>query len=211
MLPTTGAAWPDSNFAARVPERTTPEQFRQMIRNLLVERFQLKLHLEQKEMAVLELTVGEKGLRMKESAPGAVREEEDPWNVPDASMGHDGYPEFPPGHSGLRGLNGHYRWTGFGLSLPEIVKTLSFQLGRPVIDATGLKGKFDIQLTWAIDVAAALEMSGHRDEIGALPDSGPGPTLIHAVQDQLGLKLTSRKGSGEVVVVDHLEKAPVGN
>jgi uncharacterized protein (TIGR03435 family) len=107
---------------------------------------------------------------------------------------------------------GHYRWTGFNLSMQEIVKTLSGQLGRPVVDATGLKGKYDINMTWTIDLAWVLESSGRRDLIPDLPDSGPnGPTLIHAVRDQLGLQLISKKGPGEIVVVDHVEKVPIEN
>jgi uncharacterized protein (TIGR03435 family) len=101
---------------------------------------------------------------------------------------------------------------GFRLALPEIVKTLSFHLGRPVIDATGLTGKYDIDMRWGIDIAWLLERSGHRDEIGDLPDSGPpGPPLIRVVQDQLGLKLNSKKGLGDIVVIDHLEKVPTEN
>jgi uncharacterized protein (TIGR03435 family) len=55
-------------------------------------------------------------------------------------------------------------------------------------------------------------MSGRRDLAGEVPDNGPsGPTLIHAVQDQLGLKLNSKKGPGDIVVVDHVEKVPIEN
>ncbi len=163
-------------------------------------------------MAIFELTVAEKGPRMKEATPDASSEPDNPWAAPEYSMGKDGYPVFPAGRGGLAGPNGHYRWTGFNLSMPEIVKTLSFHLGRPVIDATGLRGKYDIDMRWGIDVAWLLERSGHRDEIGDLPDSGPlGPPLLRAVQDQLGLKLNSKKGLGDIVVIDHLEKAPTEN
>ena len=46
--------------------------------------------------------------------------------------------------------------------MQEIVKTLSYYLGRPVIDATGLKGKYDIDMKWFVDVALLLEMAGRR-------------------------------------------------
>ena len=119
---------------------------------------------------------------------------------------------FQAGHGGLAGINGHYRWTGVNLSMPEIVKTLSYHLGRPVVDATGLKGKYDIDMTWTIDLAGLMEMAGRRDLIEELPDAGPpGPTLTHAVQDQLGLKLNSKKGPGDIVVVDQVEKVPIEN
>jgi uncharacterized protein (TIGR03435 family) len=200
------------DFTAKVPEGATKEQFQRMMQNLLVERFKLTLHHEQKEMAIYELTVGEKGLKMKESAPDAAPVQEDPWAAPEYSMGPDGYPVFPPGRAGLAGGNGHYRWTGFNLSMQEIVRTLSFHLGRPVVDATGLKGKYDINMTWNIDLAWVMESSGLRDQLPELPDDGPaGPTLTRAVQDQLGLKLNSKKGPGDIVVIDHVEKVPVEN
>src|SRR5579862_4567577 len=86
------------DFAAKVPEGATKEMFQRMLQNLLVERFKLTLHHEPKEMAIFELTVAEKGPKMKESAPGAERAPEDPWAVPEYTMGKDGYPEFPAGH-----------------------------------------------------------------------------------------------------------------
>ena len=200
------------DFTAKVPEGTTNEQFHRMLQNLLVERFKLTLHREQKEMAIYELTVGQKGPKMKESAPDAAPVPEEPWAVPEYSMGKDGYPVFTAGHGGLAGGNGHYRWTGFNLSIQEIVKTLSFHLGRPVVDATGLKGKYDIEMRWGIDLAWQLERAGLRDQLAELPDSGPpGPALMRAVRDQLGLKLTAAKGPGDLVVVDHLAQVPSGN
>jgi uncharacterized protein (TIGR03435 family) len=200
------------DIAAKVPAGATKEQFQRMQQNLLVERLKLTFHHEQKEMPIYELTVGEKGSKLKESAPDAALAPEEPWAGPKFSMGKDGYPEFPAGRGGLAGLNGHYRWTAVNLSMLVIVKTLSIHLGRPVADATGLKGKYDIDMTWSIDLAGILEMSGRRDLAGEVPDNGPsGPTLIHAVQDQLGLKLNSKKGPGDIVVVDHVEKVPIEN
>jgi uncharacterized protein (TIGR03435 family) len=184
-----------------------------MQQNLLVERFRLTFHHEQKEMPIYELTVGEKGLKMKDAAQGAAPAQEDPWAPPKFSIGKDGYPVFPAGHSGVaQGLDGRYRWTGFNLAMPEIVKTLSFYLGRPVVDATGLSGKFDIDVTWAYDLAWIIERAGIPDPRGEDADKGtPGPTLERAVHDQLGLKLNSKKGSGDIVVFDHVEKVPIGN
>jgi uncharacterized protein (TIGR03435 family) len=67
-------------------------------------------------------------------------------------------------------------------------------------------------MTWIIHTAWLLERAGPRDQIRELPDTGPsGPTLVRAVQDQLGLKLTSKKGFGDIVVVDHVERIPTEN
>jgi uncharacterized protein (TIGR03435 family) len=59
-------------------------------------------------------------------------------------------------------------------------------------------------------VAWLTERAGLRDEI--VPEDGPhGPTLVHAIRDQLGLELISKKGPGDIVVVDHVEKVPIEN
>jgi len=200
------------DITARVPAGTTKEQFQRMQQNLLVERLKLTFHHEQKEMPIYELSVGEKGPKMKESAADAALAPEEPWTSPKYSMGKDGYPVFPAGHGGLAGGSGHYRWTAVNVSMQEMVKTLSYYLGRPVVDATGLRGKYDIDMTWSIDMAWPLERAGLQDPRGELADNGPaGPTLIRAVQDQLGLKLNSKKGPGDIVVVDHVERAPIEN
>ena len=200
------------DFEAKVPAGATPAQFLRMLQNLLVQRFHFAYHYQEKEMPVFELVVGDKGSKMKPSPPDAAPPEEDPWAPPKFTMGEDGYPVFPAGQGGLAGANDHYRWTAIHVSLPEIVKTLSFYLGRPVIDATGLKGAYDFDLKWGIDSKLQLEMAGRRDEAAEVPDTGPtGPPLTRAVQDQLGLKLNAKKGPGKVVVVDHVEKVPVAN
>jgi uncharacterized protein (TIGR03435 family) len=142
-----------------VPAGTTKEQFQRMLQNLLAERLKLKLHHEQKEMATFELTIGKKGLNMKTSPSDALTAQDDPpWAIPQYTIGQDGCPVFPVGRGGLtEGRNGCYRWTGFNLSMQDIVKTLSFHLGRKVVDATGLKGKYDIDMKWSIDVAWLME------------------------------------------------------
>jgi uncharacterized protein (TIGR03435 family) len=201
------------DITAKVPVGHTKEQFHQMQQNLLIERFKLALHHKRQEMAIYELTVGNKGPKMKESAPNTGPTRDDPWEVPKYSIGQDGCPEYLAGpHGVMQGRNGCYRWTAFNLSMQEITKTLSFHLGRPVIDATGLKAKYDIDMKWSIDVAWLLERAGLRDEIPDVRNDGPGgPTLIRAVQDQLGLKLNSKKGKGDIVVIDHVAKLPSEN
>jgi uncharacterized protein (TIGR03435 family) len=123
-------------------------------------------------------------------------------------MGKDGYPVFPSGQFGLAGGNGHYRWTGVNVSMKEIVKTLSYYLGGPVVDDTGLGKGYDIDMTWTIDFAGLTDSSGHQLQDASEPY---GPTLIQAVRDQLGLQLISKKGHGEIVVVDHVLKVPTEN
>jgi uncharacterized protein (TIGR03435 family) len=178
-----------------------------MLRNLLVERFGLKLHMEPKDMAIFELTVGAEGVRMKPRGMESVPPPDDPWEIVPYTIGKDGFPVFPEGRNGLAGAESRYRWVGYGVSLDEIAKTLSFHLGRPVVDSTGLRGCYDLDLRWVIDLEGA-----NMPELAEIVANQPGgPRLPRAVQEQLGLRLTSKKGRGEIVVIDHVAKAPVGN
>jgi uncharacterized protein (TIGR03435 family) len=188
------------DFIARVPVGTDSEQFDRMLQNLLRERFKLVFHYQQKEMPIYELTVAPNGLKMKRTASSAVQESE-PWWI------------FSDGDSGPVGSGGQFRWKASNVSAAEIAKTLSDQLNRPVVDATRLKGTYDIDLKWVVDLNFTLSEKGKaeiREMVGELPDGG-GPTLVRAVQDQLGLRLNSTKGPGEIVVIDHVEKVPTVN
>src|SRR5215831_17227521 len=81
---------------------------------------------------------------------------------------------------------GHLVFTA--ATMPALARRLSQQLHEPVSDLTGLKGTYDFTLDWEQD------------------ESVPGPSLLTAVQEQLGLKLEARKVPIEVLVVDHAEQ-----
>jgi uncharacterized protein (TIGR03435 family) len=87
-----------------------------------------------------------------------------------------------------------------------LAQVLSDQLGRPVVDKTGIKGFYDFKLTWTPDVG--------QGPGGPLGPGGPepppvdpsGPSVFTALQEQFGLKLDSAKGPVEILVIDHVEK-----
>jgi len=102
-------------------------------------------------------------------------------------------------------MMGRAQLSGQGVQLDMLTRTLSSQLGRPVIDRTGLKGNYDFKLQWTPDPG----------QTGALPATGPdappppdpnGPSIFTAVQEQLGLRLESQKGPVEMLVIDKVEK-----
>jgi uncharacterized protein (TIGR03435 family) len=204
------------DFILRVPAGTTNDQFDRMLQNLLKERFKLLFHYQQKEMPIYKLTVAANGPKMKQSPSDAPRESE-PWWVSSGSttgIDKDGYPVFSEGANGLANSAGHCRWTASNVSTADIAKTLSDQSNRPVVDATGLKGTYDVDLKWVTDLDFTLSERGKaeiREMAGELPDGGGGPTLVRAVQEQLGLRLNSTRGPGEIVVVDHVENVPSEN
>jgi uncharacterized protein (TIGR03435 family) len=205
------------DFDVRFPDSTSKDQFDRMLQNLLRERFKLAFHYQRKEMTVYELTVGANGPKMKQSSAGTLGQSDEPWWIP-SGVGNvvdkDGYRVFPAGRSGLEGVSGRYRWTAFNISAHDIAKTLSEQLGRPVVDATELKGKYDINLKWVIDWVWQLsdrKKAEIEEQVGGPLEAASGPTLTRAVQDQLGLRLISKKGSAEIVVIDKIEKVPTEN
>jgi uncharacterized protein (TIGR03435 family) len=75
-----------------------------------------------------------------------------------------------------------------------------------VIDMTGLTGRFSVDLQWTPDV-----LGGAVPVVNGKPVSADGPSLPTALQEQLGLRLESRKGPVDVVVVDRAEKVPLDN
>ena len=105
----------------------------------------------------------------------------------------------------------------------QIAEMLGNQLGRPVVDQTGLTGNYDYTLDFAPD--DSLRMPGPMGAMPAPPPDGAGggpggpamaseancPSLITALQEQLCLKLESKKGPIDLLVIDNLEKVPTEN
>jgi uncharacterized protein (TIGR03435 family) len=100
---------------------------------------------------------------------------------------------------------GKGRLTGQGISVAALVPPLTQQLGRIVVDKTGLAGQYDVDLRWTPDDTS----SPIGGQSGPGPDS-TAPSIFTAIQEQLGLKLESRKAPVDVLVVDHVE-APAAN
>jgi uncharacterized protein (TIGR03435 family) len=193
------------NVTAKIAPGATKDQFRVMLQNLLAERFGLKVHWEAKEMPVYELLVAKGGPRMKEAGPEKPADPDQPRPGPPAPLpitrDKNGFPVLPPGDrpmtmmvAGGKAVRRARRET-----MEQTASQISFQLGRPVVDATGLTGKYDFDLYWQ-DNAGSVAADG---------DSGPG--LPQAIQEQLGLKLESKKGPVKILVLDHAEKTPVEN
>ena len=96
---------------------------------------------------------------------------------------------------------------GGGVMLPQLVNTLSPFVNRIVLDRTGLTGGFDIDLTFTPDPQGRGAPPSGAPAPAIDPDS---PSIFHALQEQLGLKLESTKGQVDVLVIDHIEQ-PDGN
>jgi uncharacterized protein (TIGR03435 family) len=91
--------------------------------------------------------------------------------------------------------------TGKKVTVAQLAADLSFLLGRSVVDQTRLDGIFDVRLEWTPDPSLGRPVSDSEP-----PPAGDGPTIFTAIQEQLGLKLESRKGPTEILVIDRAEK-----
>jgi uncharacterized protein (TIGR03435 family) len=108
-----------------------------------------------------------------------------------------------------RGESGQIEMTGKGTALATFVQILSNQVGRTVLDKTGLKGNYDFKMTFAPDPVLGQKPLGPGDggADGPTPVDANGPSIFTALQEQLGLKLDAQKGPVEVVVIDGVQKA----
>jgi uncharacterized protein (TIGR03435 family) len=213
-----GPSWIDSeryDIVAKVPPGTTKEQFQLMLQSLLAERFKLVAHKETKELPTYALVVAKGGPKMKESP------KEDPDAAKDASppqpqVGRDGRPQMPRGGRGMMvmmGPKGLHAEAGRS-TMAQLADFLSNQLGRPVLDETGLTAQYDYSLDFSpegLAVMKGMPMMTPPPGAGG-PDGGPegGGSIFSAVQD-LGLKLESRKGPVALIVVDSANKTPTEN
>jgi uncharacterized protein (TIGR03435 family) len=192
-----GPAWLDGtrfDFSAKIPPGATQEEFQMMLRNLLAERFKMTVHREKRPMQVYELTVGKGGPKFKESVPTEQPVDDGP---PKFRRDADGFPILGSG-SGMGLTTGHGRMQSRDEQITWLAEMLSGELQAPVTDATGLTGKYDFVVSWAWE-----------DGPGAASERAA--SLIDAVQSQLGLRIERKKGEGEVLVVDHIEKTPTAN
>jgi len=187
--------------SARIPPGTTKEQFHLMLQNLLAERFKLALHGEKKEMQAYALVITKNGHKLRESPatqPSADDDPPKPFSASTANKDENGFPILPPSrHPMMMAANGHAVKRFADESMEQLAGELAGQLGHPVSDDTGLKGKYDFTMNWIMG--------------GALSSDDTGPTLFAALQQQLGLKLESKKGVADMLVIDHIEKAPTEN
>jgi bla regulator protein blaR1 len=90
-----------------------------------------------------------------------------------------------------------------GVTLDEFSKLLNLIVDRPVIDETGVSGRFDIHITFARDQVTTKLPDPAALGVASDPT---GPTIFTAVQEQLGLKLVPTKGPVEVLVIDSVER-----
>lgn len=170
----------------------TPGPDKLMLQSLLEERFQLRIRRETRELPIYELTVASGGLKMTLAA------DQSPLvfgPLPELSPG--GRPALIRGSLGIRSSPDRRVMEAKAIPLSQLVlSVLMREVGRPVIDRTGLKGLYDMKLEWTPE---NLQAGAQNGLLAA-------PLLTTALQEQLGLRLESTRGPVEVLVVESAEK-----
>lgn len=157
---------------ATMPPNTTTDQARQMMQTLLAERFKLATHWEARNMSVFALVVGKDGFKLKPTDPNAP---------PTYATDTGPCPQDDP-HCHILPLSPG--------PISVLASFLGRFLGRPVIDQSGVSGKYDISLRWAGDNA----------------DDPSLPSLPTALREKFGLELKSETAPINLLVIDHVEK-----
>ena len=211
-----GPAWAGVDrydIEAKAPEGPiTPNEIAPMIQSMLEERFKLKFHREMRELPVYELVVGRDGSKLQQSkdANGQPLVA-----LPPRGAGPRGAPPAPgpptPGSPVPQGSIRFLRGEVMASAIPvtQFATVLSQQLGRPVVDKTGITGLYDFRLEFTPEVGQG---GGPFGPAGIAPAGPPpaadltGPSIFTAVQEQLGLRLESTRAPVEVIVIDSAEK-----
>lgn len=156
-------------------------QLKIMVQKLLADRFQLKFHKEKQELSVYAITIAKQG-------PKLTKSQGDPNGLPGLFF------------SGIQPAVLNVR----NATMVDFAGLMqSAVLDRPVVDQTGLSGRYDFTLTWTPDqfqfVGSGITVTPPADTANAPPG------LFTAIQKQLGLRLKSTKAPAEVLVIDHVE------
>jgi uncharacterized protein (TIGR03435 family) len=154
------------------------DQYRIMLRKMLADRFHLVFHTEKRELPVYVLTVAKAGSKMTKS------------------LNQDELAGL-----GLRGLGSV---VGRSANMENFRNFMQgFVMDRPVLDQTGIEGRYDFQLDWTPD---DFQFPGLGVKVPPAPDNAQNPDLYTAIQQQMGLKLEAVKAKADVMVVDRVEK-----
>ena len=171
-----GPKWVETDrfdVVSKAEDASDERQLMPMLQTLLIERFQLVTHRESKMSQQYVLVVGKHGPRLDKADPEA----------------HG---------TNTRTTGGHMETTN--ASMGALAGSLSRILGMPVMNQTGLEGRFNVKLDWAPD-----SLQPRRMPADASAETETGPSIFTAIQ-QLGLKLDGVKAPLDILVIDRAEK-----
>jgi uncharacterized protein (TIGR03435 family) len=207
-FPIFGPDWlqapPLFDIAATSSAPLTTETMRMMLRTLLSERFAIRTHTEKQEMRVMTLVVAKGGPKMRPSS-GRF----------DAALGREAPMQFLGFDASTHMQRtagdrpGRLRDSYTNMSMRELAAVMAIAATRtpfeqvPVVDGTGLSGRYDFTLT--------LDLPAGNEHEHPASDDDPLATWRTVLQRDAGLTLEARKGSVDVLVIDHINREPTAN
>ncbi len=170
----------NAKFDVSAFKNPTLEQRRAMLQRLLADRCKLAVHHEPKKFPLYALVIAKQASKLQESKPEAAIRSSIYGQM--CSIAH--------------ASAGHLEMKGCSLSAlaSHLTGATRVDLGRTIVDQTGLTSHYDIDLSWTPD----------RTPGSNTPDSG-GPSIFTALEEQLGLKLKAIAGPLDTIVIDHVE------
>jgi uncharacterized protein (TIGR03435 family) len=197
------------DIVAKRPDGVEGEKaLRGMMASLLQDRFKMTLHRETRDLPAYALVVGKGGLKIKEVPPDTDGVDNSKVDVNVTGGGQGGTTVNLGGGSSLS-----YQMTTMTakkVTFASITDSLSKFLDRPVVDMTGLNGRYDFTLEYsAAELRNLVKASGA--DASMIPDFGDPTISIFTSVETLGLKLEGRKAPVEVIVIDSVQKTPTAN
>jgi len=172
------------------------ERLRVMLQALLADRFKLTLHQETKDLSIYELVVAEGGPKLREASTVSVN--------PDGNQSFEGSVREP---SQMK--MGPGKLMAQGATVEPLAEQLSWQLGRTVVNKTGLTGYYDYSLHWTPGESeeGMMKLMGSKAQAeSATPSESSASSIFTAVQEQLGLQLEAKTAPMSILVIDHVER-----
>ena len=176
-----------------------------MLQTLLEERFKLRIRRETREIPVYALTVANGGHKLKPFVEGSCVVREPDFSQPNPLAALAALPPLEPGQRRCmnRGmLKGSTRIVeADAITTGELTNFFIGPVDRPVIDRTGLSGKWVVHLEYAPTDRDRLLAANRGDQL-----EPTAPSIFTAVEEQLGLRLEPARGPGEYLVIDSVER-----
>lgn len=200
------------DITAKFPEGATEDNVPEMLQALLAERFKLALHRTPKEHNILALVAGKDGTKLK---PAAIQ-------VPDAAAPGGGNTPARGGAPRAGMIMIEMEPSGAHMKMPastlaNLADAISRFTERPVVDMSGIEGRYEFDLVFSPETVRGVRMMGGPPPGAGMDHPAPaegsseqGGTIYDAVQ-QYGLKLEPRKAPLDVLTIDHIEKTPTEN
>jgi uncharacterized protein (TIGR03435 family) len=187
------------DIEAKAGGNPNQKQMQSMMRALLEDRFKLKAHPQSKQLSVYALVVANRNGKLGPKVRPASTDESRFCDSFDAAT-EPAHPDYDAEGNRRCSASGRGGMTFRARPLSDVAGMLAELVGRPVIDRTGLKGRYDIDLKATLDWDHVVT-AGPSDTVGV------NSVIFVELQEQLGFKLESTRASVETIVIDSVQPA----